>query len=122
MTKNTSLYLFEEKMKEISKNDNHIIYTLFNENINEIIGLITIFYEPKFIRNLKYKVHIEDVVIDKKWRRKGLGKLMLNEILSTIKKDKRKIYKISLNCNEKYKKFYEKIGFIQNNIEMSIYI
>ena len=77
-------------MKEISINDNHIIYTLFNENINEIIGLITIFYEPKFIRNLKYKVHIEDVVIDKKWRRKGLGKLMLNEILSTIKKLQKK--------------------------------
>ena len=61
---------------------------------------------------------IEDVVIDSKYRGKGLGKLLINHLIKfskTLDSDK-----IILNSKESNTKFYEKLGFKKNETQMII--
>lgn len=86
----------------------------------DIIGTGSVILEKKISRNFKYVGHIEDIIIDKKYRGKGYGKeliLYLKQFCLT-----NNCYKIILNCEEKNKKFYEKYGFTNKNLEMSYYI
>ena len=64
--------------------------------------------------------HIEDIIIDKNHRGKGYGKILLNKIIEKSKKYG--CYKIILYCEEKNVGFYEKNGFQQKNVEMSLYL
>lgn len=100
----------------LSKNKE--IYWISNEN-NDVIGTGTMFIENKVIHNFGKVAHIEDVVIDNKYRGKGLGKILINFL--TEKAITEKCYKIILDCNEKNKIFYEKCGFKSNGYNMSIY-
>jgi glucosamine-phosphate N-acetyltransferase len=86
----------------------------------DIIGTGSIIFERKISRNFKYVGHIEDIVIDKKYRGNGYGKELILYLKDfCINKN---CYKIILNCEEKNKKFYEKYGFTNKNLEMSYYI
>ena len=87
---------------------------------NNIVGTGSVIIEKKISRNFKNVGHIEDIVIDKKYRGKGYGK----ELILYLKQFclNNNCYKIILNCEEKNKKFYEKNGFISKNLEMSYYI
>jgi len=61
---------------------------------------------------------IEDVVIDSKYRGKGLGKLLINHLIKFSKSlDSDKII---LNSKESNTKFYEKLGFKKNETQMII--
>ena len=87
---------------------------------NQIIGTSSVFIEPKFIRKLSHVGHIEDVVVEKNYRGKGLGKMLLNHCLRYAKDQN--CYKVILNCENKNIKFYEKCGFINKNVEMCQYL
>jgi glucosamine-phosphate N-acetyltransferase len=114
---------------------NEIFYTIINEissmgdiivcyykenNKIRIIGTGTIIIEPKIIHGGKNVGHIEDLVVDNEYRNKGIGKTILNKLIE-IGKDKH-CYKIILNCDKDIKEFYEKNGFENKNIEMSLYL
>ena len=61
---------------------------------------------------------IEDVVIDSKYRGKGLGKLLIDHLIQFSKSlDSDKII---LNSKESNTKFYEKLGFKKNETQMII--
>ena len=79
----------------------------------------SILIEQKIIHNMGKVAHIEDIVIDKNYRKMGLGSKMINK-LKKIAKDNN-CYKIILNCNEKLITYYEKYGFSQKNVQMAIY-
>jgi len=87
---------------------------------NNIVGTGSIIIERKISRDFKNVGHIEDIVIDKKYRGKGYGKELILYLINFCKENN--CYKIILNCEEKNKKFYEKSGFINKNLEMSYYI
>ena len=53
---------------------NHQIFVIENKDTNHIIGTLTILIEQKVIHNMGKVGHIEDVVIDNKYRGRGLGK------------------------------------------------
>ena len=69
--------------KKISKNDfnkivkglnkSHLIYVIEDVENSIIIGTITILIEKKIIHNLGIVLHIEDLVIHKDYRKKGLA-------------------------------------------------
>jgi glucosamine-phosphate N-acetyltransferase len=86
---------------------------------NDIIGFGTIIIEQKITHNLCHVGHIEDIIIDKKFLKKGYGKKLINFLIS-IGRDNN-CYKIILNCLEDNILFYEKCGFKQKNVEMSLY-
>ncbi|MEM3062065.1 MAG: GNAT family N-acetyltransferase, partial [Nitrososphaerota archaeon] len=87
---------------------------------DKIVGSITILIEPKMIHNLSYVAHIEDVVVDKDYRNRGIGKLLMNEAIKIA--HIHHCYKIILNCAEDREEFYRKYGFFRKEIQMAYYV
>lgn len=85
----------------------------------EIAGTITVLIEPKFIHNLSYVSHIEDVVVDSNYRSYGVGRKLVNEAIRLSKEYK--CYKVILDCNDSNVGFYNKLGFEVKGKEMAVY-
>ena len=98
---------------------NSQIFIIKNED-NKVIGTSSVLIEEKFIHKLSPVAHIEDVVVDLEYRKKGLGKLLIDYCIEYAKN--KGCYKILLNCDEKNMKFYAKSGFNSKNVEMSLYL
>jgi glucosamine-phosphate N-acetyltransferase len=81
----------------------------------EIIGTATLHLIQKTNRIMGL---IEDVVIANKFQEKGIGKALLEKLITTSKK--KGCYKIILNSDQKNIRFYEKQGFIAKEIQMVI--
>lgn len=113
-----SLRLFEKYCNHISKNDNHKVFVI--EENNTIIASITLLIEYKFIHGCSIIGHIEDFIIDNEYRNRGLGKMLIQYCIDLCKNNG--CYKIILNCKGELQYFYEKCGFLHKNIEMSLYL
>tara|TARA_Y100001951_G_scaffold91629_1_gene85781 strand:+ start:64 stop:501 length:438 start_codon:yes stop_codon:yes gene_type:complete len=83
-----------------------------------IIGSATVFIENKFLHCGSRVGHIEDVVVDKGCRIKGVGKSLIEACLR-FAKDKG-CYKTILDCSEHNIPFYEKCGFKVDGVCMRI--
>jgi len=90
------------------------------EKDNDIIGSGTIVYEQKLIHNYGLVAHLEDIFICNEHKNKGLGTMLIRELINKAKE--KKCYKIILNCNIETKNFYEKNSFIVSGLEMSYYL
>ena len=103
----------------------HYIYVMYSEE-NEIdpheqlIGMGTLIVERKLVHGGYPVGHIEDEVIDKKYRGKSYGKKLIDFLIEKAKESG--CYKVILNCEEKNVGFYERLGFQQKNVEMSLYL
>lgn len=104
-----------EHMKELN-NIHHIVVICYKDRI---IGTGTLVIEPKFIHKCSYVGHIEDIVIDNKYRGQNLGKKMVEHLKNIARQYN--CYKIILNCSDNNVKFYENCGFKKTNNQMSIY-
>ena len=82
---------------------------------NTIIGVASIHIIYKLSRTLGL---IEDVAVNKDLRGKGIGKSLVKKLIEIGKQ--KNCDKIVLNTSEKNSKFYEKIGFEKNEIQMVI--
>eukprot|EP00053_Salpingoeca_punica_P011039 m.98933 g.98933 ORF g.98933 m.98933 type:complete len:415 (+) comp15568_c0_seq2:186-1430(+) len=81
----------------------------------------SVLIEPKFSHGMGFAGHIEDVVVDKNIRGRGLGKLIVQEL--TQISFAAGCYKVILDCSEENMPFYEKCGFSKGHspICMAIY-
>ena len=86
----------------------------------KIIGAGSLFVEKKFIRDLGVCGHIEDIVVDKTYRGKNLGKRII-ELLKVLGQVNN-CYKVILDCADYNVPFYNKCGFFVKGIEMAWYI
>ncbi|MFB5605247.1 MAG: GNAT family N-acetyltransferase [Nitrosarchaeum sp.] len=77
-----------------------------------VVGSTTLLIEAKFIHNGGKVGHIEDVVVDKKYQRKGIGEEIIKYLLKYAKENG--CYKTILDCSDEVKPFYEKLGFKHN--------
>jgi len=84
---------------------------------DKIIGTITILLEKKFIHNSSIYAHVEDVFIDESYRNKSIGSNLVKKAIDYCKE--KNVFKISLNCHENLKDFYEKNKFEKRQINMS---
>ena len=98
-------------------NNNHQIFVYCKDN--KIVGLITLLIEQKLIHNGACVAHIEDLVVDKKYNGQGIATELIDFCLKQT--EKRNCYKIILSCKRELITFYEKSGFIENNIQMTKY-
>lgn len=81
---------------------------------NEIVvGYASIHYLKKITRKSGI---IEDVVVKENQRGKGIGKLLVNNLIEKAKQNN--CDKIILSSSEKNLKFYQKLGFKKNEFEM----
>lgn len=112
---------FDEIINNICQNINHNIFLLVNDDkVDNIIGLSTLFIEPKLIHGGRNVGHIEDIVIDDRYRKYGYGKKMIDMLIELCKNND--CYKIILDCNDATKTFYEKNGFVHKSNGMSLYL
>lgn len=95
-------------------------FVVRNNSQDKVIATASVFIEKKFIHRLGKVGHIEDVVVDKEYRDKGLGKLIVDHCREYALNE-HGCYKISLNCSENNIPFYEKCGFKQKGNQMSFY-
>ena len=78
-----------------------------------VLGYASIHYIKKITRKSGI---IEDVVVKENQRGNGIGKLLVKNLIEKAKKNN--CDKIILSSSEKNLKFYEKLGFQKNELEM----
>ena len=112
---------FKHYLLSIKRDGNKFIMIIedtINNNI-EMVGTCTIIIEKKIIHNYGLVAHIEDFVINKNYRGKKYGSILLKEMIKIA--NNLNCYKIILNCKEEIKNFYIKNGFEFKQLQGSIY-
>nr|QBK89078.1 MAG: acetyltransferase (GNAT) family protein [Mimivirus LCMiAC02] len=118
------------QLDEPNNNRTHVIsyekfrrqYNKLTSNIfvmrdkNKVIASGSIFIEKKFTHNLGSVGHIEDIVVDKNYRKEGLGKQILDKLINYAKGNG--CYEVVSNCTEKNIRFYKKCRFIRKETKM----
>lgn len=94
--------------------------TIVGEIDGEIACAATLLLERKYFDGCKNLGHIEDVVVDSKYRNLGLGRKVLEQL--KIEASKSDCYKMVLDCQMKNVGFYKNCGFILGGNEMSLYL
>ena len=96
---------------KINQNPDHVIFVgIYN---GKVIGSTTLLIEQKFIHDGGKAGHIEDVVVSKEFQSKGIGVKIIQFVLDYAKAQG--CYKTILDCDDKVKPFYEKIGFVRHS-------
>ena len=116
------------KEKDIKSIDKKISWKNFisNTSANSIVGI----YENKIVAYgsivIENKIrgdiagHIEDIVVDTSVRGKMVGVKLVKELVDIGKS--KGCYRITLFCDEKLIKFYERNGFKVNNVMMKSFL
>jgi glucosamine-phosphate N-acetyltransferase len=99
-------------------NKDHIIIILEDDDEN-MVGSGTIFIEKKLTYGGCNMGHIENILIDEKYRGNGYGEKMVNKLLEICRE--KKCYRVDLNCNSELEDFYKKNGFEKKHLCMNIY-
>ena len=94
-------------LKKITDNPNNVIFVAILDN--KVIGSVTLIIEQKFIHDGGLVGHIEDVVVSKEHEGKGVGFKIMQSALEYAKKQG--CYKTILDCDDKVRPFYERLGF-----------
>lgn len=115
----SSLPNFNDFKIQIYKFISNSQYVFVIEDNGIIICTGTLNIEYKFTHNGENVAHIEDIIVDQNYRGQGLGKLMVNYLVAEAKN--KNCYKVLLSCNNHLKQFYQNLGFVNKNNEMSIY-
>jgi len=106
---------YEDFKKYIDSDKIKIIVIYDSYYLNKIIGAGTIFKLEKL--HNKPVAQIEDVIITEKYRKYGLGKLLVGKLVN-IGLNEYKCYKVILNCLDKNIGFYEKCNFFISGVQM----
>ena len=106
---------YEDFKKYIDSDKIKIIVIYDNTNLNKIIGAGTIFKVEKL--HNKPVAQIEDIIITEKYRKYGLGKLLVDKLVN-VGINEYKCYKVILNCLDKNIGFYKKCDFFISGVQM----
>lgn len=111
---NISLERFKDAYDKIF-NVGGIIIAKHDDNI---IASVTFLIEQKIIFNCAKCAHIEDTIVIEKYRKLGIGKMMIKNVIEKIKEYN--CYKITLACSDENIDFYKKCGFEIRGNQMSL--
>ena len=85
----------------------------------KIIASVSLLLEQKVIHECGIVGHLEDVVVDRDYRKYGLGKFIIERIIKIARE--RGCYKLIGDCKSELLGFYEKNGFESKCVQISIY-
>ena len=86
---------------------------------NKIVGTATMLIQNNLTHNGRPYAHIENVVTDQEYRKIGIGKILLSELINVAKD--LYCYKVILNCSLENSRFYKTVGFrLTDEIEMRL--
>eukprot|EP01098_Paradermamoeba_levis_P009516 TRINITY_DN3975_c0_g1_i2.p1 TRINITY_DN3975_c0_g1~~TRINITY_DN3975_c0_g1_i2.p1 ORF type:complete len:181 (-),score=62.08 TRINITY_DN3975_c0_g1_i2:360-902(-) len=100
-------------------NDTYFVIVIEDTKKQKLIGSGTVAIEKKFIRNCGQTGHIEDIVVDKTYRGKNLGKEIIDQL--THVGFLVGCYKIILDCSDDNVPFYTKCGYTKKEVQMVLY-
>lgn len=106
----SSIELMEMKFIELQENPNYILLSALEENhlIGSVLGIIC----EELYGECKPFLLIEDLIVDHKYRRKGIGKALMTEIEKlALENDCYQILLITHNDRKDAIAFYESLGF-----------
>ncbi len=118
-TKNLNSDSYELALNNINLFNNENCKTLVVELDRKIIATGKILMETKVHNNLRKVGHIEDVIVDEKYRNTGIGTILLNKLIEIGESNN--CYKTILECGSDVIPFYEKFGFKVKGTEMCLY-
>ena len=107
---------FEKYIDNLPSNQHHFVL----EKEGKLLASGVLVIETKIIHNFKNVGHIEDIVVNKIYRGMGLGKKILQYLISYA--EKQNCYKVILNCDPKIQSFYESCDLKKYNIQMGKYL
>lgn len=84
-----------------------------------IAATATLLVERKLVRGGASAGHIEDVVVDARFRGTGLGRRMVDTLTDEARR--RGCYKVILDCAEVNVPFYERCGYVTKELQMVRY-
>ena len=76
---------------------------------DQVAGTASIFIEPKFINSGGVVGHIEDVAVNPRFQKHGVGRALVQHLLEVCREFH--CYKVILDCAEGVIPFYERLGF-----------
>jgi len=122
------LLLNQLKEKDINTIDSETAWENFKSNpsSNSIVGICNdrvVAYGSIVIENkIRGDIagHIEDIVVDDSMRGKMIGVKLINKLVNIG--SEKGCYRITLFCEEKLIKFYERTGFKVNNVMMKKFL
>ena len=85
----------------------------------KIIASVSLLLEQKVIHECGIVGHLEDVVVDRDYRKYGLGKFIIERIIKIARE--RGCYKLIGDCKSELLGFYKKNGFESKCVQISIY-
>lgn len=94
-------------LKKITGNPNNVIFVAVLDN--KVVGSTVLIIEQKFIHDGGLVGHIEDVVVAKEHEGRGIGFKIMQAALEYAKNQG--CYKTILDCDDKVRPFYERLGF-----------
>lgn len=104
-------------LQKIIKEENY--YLLLAELNKKIVGTATMLIQNNLTHNGRPYAHIENVVTDQDYRKRGIGKLLLSELINVARS--LDCYKVILNCSPENILFYQTVGFrLTGEIEMRL--
>jgi len=109
----------KKRLELLRKSNRELMFVIEDTKLEKIVAAGTLLVEYKFIHSAGKCAHIEDVVVDKNCRGRGLGKKIVCKL-----RDAAKLlgcYKCILDCSKKNVGFYEKCGFKENEVCMALY-
>ena len=126
--KEVSTLLNQLKKKDVNSIDFKKAWNDFSSNSssNSVVAI----YEKKIVaygsivieNKIRGEVagHIEDIVVDKEMRGKMLGVKLVKKLIKIG--ESKNCYRVTLFCDKKLIKFYERNGFKVNNIMMKKFL
>uniref|UniRef100_A0A146MBL6 Glucosamine 6-phosphate N-acetyltransferase n=1 Tax=Lygus hesperus TaxID=30085 RepID=A0A146MBL6_LYGHE len=101
---------FQETFKKMKSCENTYYITVIEDtNTGKVIGSGTLLVEQKIIHSCALRGRLEDIVVSDTYRGKQLGKLLV--LLLTQLSKTLNCYKVSLDCKDHNRPFYEGVGY-----------
>jgi len=107
--------LWNVEMTSLGRTPIYIYVAIQN---GKVIGTATLVIERKFIRRGGLCGHIEDVAVHPDHQGQGVGKLLVERLISLAKF--RGCYKVILDCSKELIPFYGRFGFKESERHMRL--
>jgi glucosamine-phosphate N-acetyltransferase len=85
------------------------VRTFVAESAGRVVGAVTLLIERKFIHGGGSVGHIEDVAVDRRHQRRGIGTALVEHAIEAARHAG--CYKVILDCFDPLVPFYERMGF-----------
>ena len=110
---------FESRYNEMKDTKLYNIFVVECRSTQKVVGTISVVIEFKFLENLSKVAHIEDFVVDEKYRGKSLGRVLIEKAIQFSKETG--CIKTKLHSRPHVQALYEKFGFVDKGPTMVLF-